>query len=96
MDLLNIPRFIQNAFISGIPGPKITKFRDWQVSLFKNEQWKIGRNALIQVPTAGGKTIAAEVAIAQELEKDKNAKVLYCVPFVSLASEKFSYFSFLS
>ena len=93
MDLLNIPRFIQNAFISGIPGPKITKFRDWQVSLFKNEQWKIGRNALIQVPTAGGKTIAAEVAIAQELEKDKNAKVLYCVPFVSLASEKFSYFS---
>ena len=93
MDSLEIPRFLQKSFLFGKPNPPISSLRDWQKQLFSSKEWKEKRNILIRIPTAGGKTVAADVAIAQTLSIDSNAKILYLVPFVALASEKFTYFS---
>ena len=93
MDKFKIPHFLQKTLLMGAPKPPILHLRNWQKQLFSSTHWENGENIIVRVPTAGGKTIAAEVAIAQTLEKDSNSKILYLVPFVALASEKFSYFS---
>ena len=93
MDKVQIPRFLQEAYLSGRPGPAITSLRPWQVDLFSMQQWQERRNCLVLVPTASGKTVAAEVAIAQVLNKYPGAKAIYCVPFVSLAAEKYAEFT---
>ena len=133
MDQLNIPTFLQHVYINGIPEPKITKLRDWQVQLFQRPEWlfplqngqptydsniyiesdsfnpdvsqnsesflqpesnfntsNIGGSAIVLVPTSGGKTVAADVAIAQLLSSDPTAKAIYALPFVALANEKYS------
>ncbi|KAH0788209.1 DEAD/DEAH box helicase family protein [Histomonas meleagridis] len=89
MTSLNIPPFLQHSYLSGIADTKITKFREWQKSLFEREEWKEGKNTIILVPTSGGKTVAADVAIAQTLFQDRTAKAILAVPFVALAEEKF-------
>lgn len=91
MDLAGIPLFLQESYFKG--NPSITKLRPWQIELFQMQEWKERRNCLVLVPTAGGKTVAAEVAIAQLLQLDPSAQVIYCLPFVSLAAEKFTDFS---
>lgn len=53
----------------------------------------LGCSGIIVVPTSGGKTVAADVSIAQLLENDPTAKVIYALPFVALANEKFNEFS---
>ncbi|OHT02162.1 DEAD/DEAH box helicase family protein [Tritrichomonas foetus] len=93
MNELNIPLFLQESYMLGRPPPEITTLRPWQIELFQKQEWKERRNCLILVPTAGGKTVAAEVAIAQLLQSNSDARVLYCLPFVSLAAEKFSDFT---
>ena len=85
-----IPPFLQNAYITGTPMPKITKLRDWQKDLFQKDGWQNSENAIVVVPTSGGKTLAADVAIARHLEADPESKAIYALPFVSLASEKTS------
>ena len=89
MTELGIPPFLQHCYLNGIPMPKITKLRDWQASLCRTESWKIGKSTFILVPTSGGKTVAADVAIAQLLEKNPKAKAIYTLPFVALANEKY-------
>jgi replicative superfamily II helicase len=93
MDLLHIPRSLQESYFAGTPPPVIASFRPWQKELFSSQEWINRENGLILIPTAGGKTVVAEVAIAQLLERNPNAKVIYCLPFVSLAAEKYSEFS---
>ena len=83
-----IPAFLQNSYLSGSPMPKITSLRDWQKDLFQKSEWQNGQNAVVVVPTSGGKTLAADVAIARHLENDPESKAIYALPFVSLASEK--------
>ncbi|KAH0788441.1 DEAD/DEAH box helicase family protein [Histomonas meleagridis] len=92
MESVGIPKFLQESYVKGDPPPAINSLRNWQYELFSNEDWKSEKNCVVLVPTAGGKTVAAEVAIAQLLEKNPNAKALYCLPFVSLASEKYEEF----
>lgn len=87
MESVEIPRFLQESYVNGTPPIKC--LRQWQYDLFSRKEWKNKENCIILVPTAGGKTVAAEVAIAQLLDHDAEAKVIYCLPFVSLASEKF-------
>ena len=50
-----------------------------------------GKNMLISIPTASGKTFLAELAMLKSLEQ--NGKCLYVVPLRALASEKFRHFS---
>jgi replicative superfamily II helicase len=88
MSEVGIPPFLQDSYLNGCPPPRITELRPWQKNLFIQSEWRSGQNAVILVPTSGGKTLAAEVAIAQLLDKDPNSKSIYALPFVSLASEK--------
>lgn len=88
MTNLAIPSFLQHAYVNGLPPPKITSLRKWQKDLISLPEWKSGKNGIILVPTSGGKTVAADIAIAQMLEADPDGKALYALPFVSLASEK--------
>lgn len=90
MTRLNIPPFLQHVYLSGIPDNPISKFRDWQRSLFETNEWKEGKNTIILVPTSGGKTVAADVAISQLLANDKKAKAILALPFVALANEKYT------
>jgi len=50
-----------------------------------------GKNLLIAIPTASGKTLVAEMAMHQQVAK--GGKCLYIVPLRALASEKFEEFS---
>jgi replicative superfamily II helicase len=92
MELLGIPAFLQDSYLAGTPPPAITALRPWQSALFRTGAWEQRQNCLVVVPTAAGKTVAAEVAIAQLLARDPNARAIYCLPFVSLAAEKYSEF----
>ena len=89
MDELNIPKFLQYSYLNGLPPPKITEFRKWQYDLFSREEWKQNQSAIVSVPTSGGKTVAADVAIAQLLQKERKSKIIYALPFVALANEKY-------
>ncbi len=48
-----------------------------------------GRNVVITSPTSSGKTLVAEIAIAQNYMRDPTSKFLYLVPLKALASEKY-------
>ena len=50
-----------------------------------------GKNMLISIPTASGKTFLAELAMLKSLEQ--SGKCLYVVPLRALASEKLRHFS---
>lgn len=86
----NIPDFLQDSYLNGRGSDKISRFRDWQENLFREESWINNENYVIVIPTAGGKTIAADVATANLLSSDPKAKVIYTLPFISLANEKYS------
>ncbi|EAY19016.1 DEAD/DEAH box helicase family protein [Trichomonas vaginalis G3] len=90
MNELGIPAFLQHAYLTGKPEPKITQLRDWQENLWKTPSWQAQMNTIVLVPTSGGKTVAADLAMAQVLEKDPTAKIIYALPFVALANEKYS------
>jgi replicative superfamily II helicase len=93
MSSLNIPAFLQHSYLTGTPPPAIQKLRDWQISLLSTPEFKDGRSGIILVPTSGGKTIAADVAISHLLQSDPTAKAIYALPFVALANEKFNEFT---
>ncbi|MEK9730454.1 MAG: DEAD/DEAH box helicase [Candidatus Poseidoniales archaeon] len=48
-----------------------------------------GKNTLVSIPTASGKSLLAYTAIVQSLQKYKPAKAIYIVPLKALASEKY-------
>ena len=50
-----------------------------------------GKNTLVAIPTASGKTLIAEMAMHNAIEA--GGKCLYIVPLKALASEKFEEFS---
>ncbi|OHT01325.1 DEAD/DEAH box helicase family protein [Tritrichomonas foetus] len=90
---LGVPDFLQHAYLSGMPNPIISQLREWQISLLKTPGWNEGRSAIVLVPTSGGKTVAADISIAQLLNQDPTAKAIYALPFVALANEKFNEFT---
>ena len=84
-DLL-IPAFLQHCYLHG--DPPIKTLRQWQHELLSKREWDDRKNCVAVVPTSGGKTLIAEVAIAQLLEEEPYSKALYTLPFVALAAEK--------
>lgn len=88
-DLL-IPAFLQHSYLHG--NPPIKSLRSWQHQLLSSPEWEDRKNCVAVAPTSGGKTLIAEVAIAQLLEDEPYSKAIYTLPFVALAAEKTSEF----
>ncbi|MBW9223584.1 DEAD/DEAH box helicase [Methanothermococcus sp. SCGC AD-155-E23] len=51
-----------------------------------------GKNFLISIPTASGKTLIGEIALLNHLLEDRSKKGLFIVPLKALASEKYEEF----
>ncbi|HIP83933.1 MAG TPA: DEAD/DEAH box helicase, partial [Methanothermococcus okinawensis] len=51
-----------------------------------------GKNFLISIPTASGKTLIGEIALLNHLLEDRDKKGLFIVPLKALASEKYEEF----
>ncbi|MEC7708344.1 MAG: DEAD/DEAH box helicase, partial [Candidatus Thermoplasmatota archaeon] len=71
--------------------------QDWGISkLFPPQARALpnsldGRNLMLAIPTASGKSLVAHITIAQRLSTDlKGMRGVYIVPLKALASEKFS------
>jgi helicase len=81
----------------GIPQKLIDKIKNEKIaSLYPPQVESIkagvleGKNIVLSVPTAAGKTLVATLAMAKTLEKKK--KCVYIVPLVALANEKYAYY----
>ncbi|MBI4894393.1 MAG: DEAD/DEAH box helicase [Candidatus Aenigmarchaeota archaeon] len=82
----------------GIPDFYIQKLREEKVEELYPPQADIvkrdmlsERNLVISIPTAGGKTLMAALAIIKKFSERK-CKAIYIAPLVALASEKYDYF----
>lgn len=82
----------------GIPAEFVKKFKDEKIDDLYPPQSEIirknlfkGRNLVISMPTAGGKTFIAAIAAIERLVNYRR-KVIYIAPMVALASEKYEYF----
>jgi helicase len=82
----------------GIPEEYIQKFKKEKISELYPPQEDIikkgllkERNLVIAMPTAGGKTLIATLAMIEKLSKTK-CKVVYIVPLIALGNEKYNYY----
>lgn len=89
---------IQTLSDYGIPEHFIGKFKDEKIETLYPPQVDAiksglldGRNLVLSVPTAAGKTFAATLAAIKKLSTTP-VKVVYIVPLVALANEKHSYY----
>lgn len=83
-DLINFK--IDFSIINSLKQKGINELYEYQRECLKF----IDSSYIISAPTNSGKTLLAILSIAKELEK--NNKVIYCVPLVALANEKFEEF----
>jgi helicase len=91
MNIKDLSRF-------GIPENFIKRFRDSGIDKLYDPQAKSIKKGLfdyksqvISAPTASGKTLIAALASIKQIY-DKRSKVVYLVPLVALAAEKYKYF----
>lgn len=77
---------VSKHYINKIKSEKITKLYPPQVDAIKAGVLN-GKNIVLSVPTAAGKTLVATLAMIKTLEKRK--KCVYIVPLVALAYEKY-------
>ncbi len=82
----NIPDY----FIQKFKEEKIDTLYPPQIDVIKRDLLK-DKNLVISMPTASGKTFISALAIIDKLSKTK-CKVVYIVPLVALANEKYNYF----
>ena len=82
----------------GIPEEFVDKFRQEKIETLYPPQADIirknlfrERNLVVSMPTAGGKTFIAALASIERLVASRK-KVIYIVPMVALANEKYEYF----
>ncbi|MBU5682252.1 MAG: DEAD/DEAH box helicase [Candidatus Aenigmarchaeota archaeon] len=83
-DLINFK--IDSSIINSLKQKGINELYEYQKECLKF----IDSSYIISAPTNSGKTLLTILSIAKELEK--NNKVVYCVPLVALANEKFEEF----
>lgn len=81
---------ISEEFVQKFKEEKIFELFPPQEEIVKKRLFK-DRNLVISLPTAGGKTLIAALATIDRLSKSR-CKVIYTVPLVALANEKFNYF----
>ncbi len=90
MNVQDLEKFnIPQHFIDRIKSEKITSLYPPQVDAIKTGVLD-GKNLVLSVPTAAGKTLVATLAMVKTLEKRK--KCVYIVPLVALANEKYAYY----
>jgi helicase len=83
---LPIPPYLAEAYrLQGITGLYPPQEACVQAGLFS------GKNLLVSIPTASGKTLIAEMAMHHHVAR--GGKCLYIVPLKALASEKYAEFS---
>ncbi|MEM5879274.1 MAG: DEAD/DEAH box helicase [Candidatus Aenigmatarchaeota archaeon] len=82
----------------GIPEHFLQKFKEEKISELFPPQEEVVKKRLFQdkslvisLPTAGGKTFIAALAMINKLSSSRQ-KVIYTVPLVALANEKYEYF----
>src|SRR3990172_8114303 len=82
----------------GISEEYVNKFKEEKISELYPPQEDVirkgllkDRNLLVSLPTAGGKTLIATLAIILKLSQIK-CKVIYIAPLVALTYEKYGYF----
>jgi len=81
---------ISEKFVQRFREEKIQELFPPQAEIVKKKLFR-DRNLVISLPTAGGKTLIAALAIIDKLSKSKY-KIVYTVPLVALANEKYNYF----
>lgn len=81
---------ISEDYIQKLKEEKIYELYPPQAEVVKKELFK-ERNLVISMPTAGGKTLIATLAIIEKLVKSRK-KAVYLVPLVALGNEKYNYF----
>lgn len=83
---------------------KIFSLFPWQVECLSVDDGKVfyeGKNLIYSAPTSGGKTLVAEILMLRKLATTmvlgnpkyvKRRTIMFVVPFVALAEEKYQYF----
>ncbi|MEM5802019.1 MAG: DEAD/DEAH box helicase [Candidatus Aenigmatarchaeota archaeon] len=91
MNIEELSKFdIEEAFIKKFAEEKIFTLYPPQADIVRKKLLDKG-NLILSVPTAGGKTLIATLAMIKKLSKER-CKVIYLVPLVALAYEKFEYY----
>ncbi len=92
MEINELEKFgIPQEFISLFKRENISDLYPPQADAIKNGVLSSERNFVLSFPTASGKTLLASLAALNSLSK-KRGKVVYMVPLVALASEKYAYY----
>ena len=90
MDLDDIKAKLPQEFFEIVKKEKIEKLRPCQEKAIKSGLLD-GANLLVCTPTASGKTLVAEIAMAKQILESKG-KAIYIVPLKALANEKYREF----
>jgi len=90
-DDLSVNPYIKHILIEKLD---IKEFYPPQSSVFEDSEILEGRNILIKMETAAGKTLIAEIAMMEEiLEGEEGSKIVYTTPLKALAREKYDEFN---
>jgi helicase len=81
---------ISEEYIQKFREEKINELYPPQADIIKKSLFK-EKNLVVSMPTAGGKTLIATISMIEKLSK-KQGKIIYIVPLVSLANEKYDYY----
>ena len=81
---------VEKKYVERLEKEGIKKFYPPQEKALKKGLLE-GKNLVLAVPTAAGKTLVATLAMIKSLEKGK--KAIYVVPLISLANEKYEYYT---
>ncbi len=82
---------IPEKYIQKLKEEKISELYPPQADVIRKGLFK-ERNLILALPTAGGKTLIATMAMIHTLLQKKQSKVVYIAPLVALANEKYRYF----
>jgi len=81
---------IPEYYVNKLKEEKIKELYPPQADIVRKNLLK-EKNLVISIPTAAGKTLIASLAIIKKLAETR-CKIVYIVPLVALANEKYSYF----
>jgi len=87
-ELLNFG--IKQEFVDKLKEEKISELYPPQADVVRKNLLK-EKNLVVAMPTAAGKTLVATLAMIERLST-KRGKIIYIVPLVALANEKYEYY----
>jgi len=87
-ELLNFG--VQKEFVEKLKEEKITELYPPQADLVTKKLLH-EKNLVVAMPTAAGKTLVATLAMIEKLNS-RRGKIIYIVPLVAMANEKFDYY----